>query len=139
MFGDYLTLKYYIMRVINTNVLTENNKLKEEYREEMMINAKKYQDLFNQYIPKERDRFFKTKSEKMTYTTPLLIDEMELQLIIEKHNTNGVAVHLNYLPFVRKEILEKLRTNNSDFRNLLKLAFYIKTKYKTVVDNDAFQ
>lgn len=71
-------------------------------------------------------------------TNPLFIGTMTFYLIIEKHNTDGVCVHLNYQPLVKRENLEKLRTNNCDFRDLLKLAFYIKTKYKTVVDNDAF-
>jgi hypothetical protein len=119
--------------------LTDNNKLRNEYNQEVRLNQSIYIDLFNKYVPKTRQQRFEQGNEPSIRTYPILIERMLVSLNVYKYNTDGVSVKLICWPpyNVSQEKLCDLRANNKKFRQLMKLVFHIQAKYKNITNNDA--
>jgi hypothetical protein len=114
-----------------------DQKVIEEYIYESQSNPQKYTQLFNEKFTKEIQKLFYNKNVYAIYTAPKIYENIEIQLVIEKYNTMGVSVKIKTTPFVSINKLVNLRESNMDFRELLKLSFYIlQNKFKDITDMD---
>lgn len=105
-----------------------NNTLLQEYISESHNKPNKYPQLLNYYIPVQTQEYFKNKNVYSIATNPIIVNGIPIQLVVQKYNTDGVSVLIKTDVFFNKRELIIQRNNNMNFREFIKLSFYIQKK-----------
>jgi hypothetical protein len=109
----------------------DSNKLEKEYINEKNEKVQFYSNLLNKHLTDEQQNDIQNGRKGLIYTSVFAVDKFKIQIAITISITNNISTHFKSYTIISIEDAIDLR-ENLKFRNLVKLTFYIKDKYKNI-------